>query len=251
MSRPGAPRIVITVSDPSRSANPTLAGEKQRRYADAVARHGAEPVFVHAGLPGPDRADALATMDALLLSGGRDIDPARYGRSRHPSETVEADRDALEADAWAAAAERALPVVGVCRGLQAINVFSGGKLIQDVGGHAEPAGRTGRVTMHPLRIEPGTRLARILFPTNVRGGVLEVNSFHHQGVGAADLAPGLIPNARAASPAGELIEGLETRDGRFVLGVQCHPERTDSTPKQFDRLFAFFVDAARGPANRR
>lgn len=251
MSRPGAPRIVITVSDPSRSANPTLAVEKQRRYADAVARHGAEPVFLHAGLPASDRADGLATMDGLLLSGGRDIDPARYGRPRYPSETVEADRDALEADAWVAAAERALPVVGVCRGLQAINVFSGGTLIQDVDGHAEPAGRTGRVTMHPLRIEPGTRLARILFPTNVRGGVLEVNSFHHQGVGAADLAPGLIPNARATSQAGELIEGLETRDGRFVLGVQCHPERTDSTPKQFDRLFGFFVDAARGPVNRR
>jgi putative glutamine amidotransferase len=78
-----------------------------------------------------------------------------------------------------------------------------------------------------------------------------VNSYHHQAIGSADLAPGLVPNARAASKAGELIEGLETRDGRFVLGVQCHPERTESTPKAFERLFAFFVDAARGPANRR
>ena len=251
MSLPGAPRIAITVSDPARSANPALAGEKQQRYALAVARHGAEALFLHAGLPAADRAAALATMDGLLLSGGRDIDPARYGRPRHPSESVEADRDALEADAWAAAADRALPVVGVCRGLQAINVFSGGTLIQDLSGHATPSGSGGRVTMHPLRIEPGTRLARILFPTNVRGGVLEVNSFHHQGVGAANLAPGLIPNARAASAAGELIEGLETRDGRFVLGLQCHPERTDSTPKQFERLFAFFVDAARGPLTRR
>jgi putative glutamine amidotransferase len=251
VSRPGTPRIVITVSDPARSANPALAAEKQQRYAVAMARHGAEPVIVHAGLPAADRADALATMDGLLLSGGRDIDPARYGRPRHPTESVDADRDALEADAWAAAAQRALPVVGVCRGLQAINVFSGGTLIQDVAGHAEPPGRTGRVIMHPLRIEPGTRLARILFPTNVRGGVLEVNSSHHQAIGPSDLARGLIPNARAASPAGELIEGLETRDGRFVLGVQCHPERTDSTPKQFERLFAFFVDAARGPLTRR
>ena len=251
MNQPGAPRIAITVSDPSASANQALAGEKRQRYADAVARHGAEPVFVHAGLPARDRAAALATMDGLLLSGGRDIDPARYGRPRHPSETVETDRDALEAEAWATAAERALPVVGVCRGLQAINVFSGGTLIQHLDGHAEPPGRPGRVTMHPLRVEPGTRLARILFPTNVRGGVLEVNSSHHQGVGAADLAPGLVPNARAASPVGDLVEGLETRDGRFVLGVQCHPERTDSTPKQFERLFAFFVDAARGPLTRR
>lgn len=251
MSRPGAPRIVITVSDPSTRADPALVARKQQLVADAVARHGAQPLLVHPGMPEGTRADALRTMDALLLAGGPDIDPARYGRRRLPTDVVEEDRDAMEAGAWAAAAERALPVVGVCRGFQAINVFSGGTLIQDVDGHAEPAGRTGGVTMHPLRIEPGTRLARILFPTNVRGGVLEVNSFHHQGVGAADLAPGLIPNARATSQAGELIEGLETRDGRFVLGVQCHPERTDSTPKQFDRLFGFFVDAARGPVNRR
>jgi gamma-glutamyl-gamma-aminobutyrate hydrolase PuuD len=251
VSHPGAPRIAITVSDPSRSVDAALAVEKQQRYAVALARHGAEPVFVHTGLPARDRTHALATMDGLLLSGGRDIDPARYGRPRHPSETVEAERDALEAEAWAAAAERALPVVGVCRGLQAINVFSGGTLIQNLEGHAAPPDRPSRVTMHPLRVEPGTRLARILFPTNVRGGVLEVNSSHHQGVGAADLAPGLIPNARAASPAGELVEGLETRDGRFVLGVQCHPERIESTPKQFERLFAFFVDAARGPLTRR
>jgi putative glutamine amidotransferase len=84
----------------------------------------------------------------------------------------------------------------------------------------------------------------------VRGGVLEVNTYHHQAVGAANLAPGLVPSARAASPAGDLIEGLETREGRFVLGLQCHPERTDSTPAAFERLFAFFVNAARGPLTR-
>ena len=195
--------------------------------------------------------DALDVCDGILLGGGRDIDPGRYGRKRLPADGVEEDRDALEAEAWAAAAERALPVVGVCRGLQAINVFSGGTLIQDLGGHSGPAWGRGPAATHPLRVEPGTRLARILFPTNVRGGVVQVNSYHHQAVGPADLAPGLVPNARAASRAGELIEGLETREGRFVLGVQCHPERTESTPKAFERLFAFFVDAARGPANRR
>ena len=251
MNRPGSPRIVITVSDPSTRADPALVARKQQLVADAVARHGAEALLIHPGMPEGTRADALRAMDALLLAGGPDIDPARYGRRRLPTDVVEEDRDAMEAGAWAAAAERALPVVGVCRGFQAISVFSGGTLIQHLDGHAEPAGGAARVMMHPLRVEPGTRLARILFPTNVRGGVLEVNSFHHQAVGAADLAPGLVPNARAASTAGELIEGVETRDGRFVLGVQCHPERTDSTPKQFERLFAFFVDAARGPATQR
>ena len=235
---------MITVSDPSTRPDPAVVIAKQRLNADAVARHGGEPLLMHPGLPAATRAEALATMDGLLLAGGPDIDPARYGRRRLPTDVVEEARDVMEAEAWAEAAERALPVVGLCRGFQAINVFSGGTLIQHLDGHTGPA-------MHPLRVEPGTRLARILFPTNVRGGVVEVNSFHHQAIGPADLAPGLVPNARAASRAGELIEGLETRDGRFVLGVQCHPERTDSTPKEFERLFAFFMDAARGPLSRR
>ena len=251
MTPSGAPRIVITVSDPSTRADPALVARKLQNYIEAVARHGAEAILLHAGLGSANRSDALATMDGLLLAGGPDIDPGRYGRRSLPSDSVEVDRDALEAEAWAAAAERALPVVGVCRGLQAINVFSGGTLIQHVDGHSGPAWGRGPAATHPLRVEPGTRLARILFPTNVRGGVVQVNSYHHQAVGPADLAPGLVPNARAASKAGELIEGLETRDGRFVLGVQCHPERSESTPKAFERLFAFFVDAARGPANRR
>ena len=251
MTPSGAPRIVITVSDPSTRADPALAARKLQNYTEAVGRHGAEAILVHPGLPPTARSEALATMDGLLLAGGPDIDPGRYGRRRLPTDSVELDRDALEAEAWAAAAKRALPVVGVCRGLQAINVFSGGTLIQRLDGHSGPAWGRGPAATHPLRVEPGTRLARILFPTNVRGGVVQVNTYHHQAVGPADLAPGLVPNARAASKAGDLIEGVETRDGRFVLGVQCHPERTESTPKAFERLFAFFVDAARGPATRR
>ena len=113
------------------------------------------------------------------------------------------------------------------------------------------AGAAGPALIHPLRIAPGTRLARILFPTNAGGGVLRVNSYHHQAVRAEDLAPGLVANAWASSPAGDLIEGLEAADGRFVFGVQCHPERTESTPPAFERLFRVFVDAARGPADRR
>jgi len=190
-------------------------------------------------------------MDGLLISGGADLHPDRYGQPSRGSTTIEVDRDALEHEAWTAAQSRGVPVLGVCRGFQVINAFSGGTLLQHVDGHQGPRWGSGPAKIHPLRIAPGTRLARILFPTNVRGGVVQVNSYHHQAVGPADLAPGLVPNARAASRAGELIEGLETRDGRFVLGVQCHPERTESTPKSFERLFAFFVDAARGPAARR
>ena len=78
-----------------------------------------------------------------------------------------------------------------------------------------------------------------------------MNTYHHQAVRAADRAPGLVAHAWASSPAGDLVEGLEAADGRFIVAVQCHPERTESTPAAFERLFGVFVDAARGPANRR
>lgn len=245
------PRIVVTVAVASRNADPETAARKNALYAASVTRHGAEPVVLDATSTPDERAAAFASMDGLLLSGGADLDPVRYGRPSRGSTLVEPDRDALEAEAWAASQERSLPVVGICRGFQAINAFSGGTLIQHVDGHAGPAWGTGPAKTHPLRVAPGTRLARILFPTNPRGGVVPVNTYHHQGVLAADLAPRLVASAWASSPAGDLVEGLEAADGRFVFGIQCHPERTESTPPAFERLFAVFVDAARGPVGRR
>jgi putative glutamine amidotransferase len=156
---------------------------------------------------------------------------------------VDGRRDALEAEAWSTAEARQLPILGICRGFQAINVFAGGRLLGDVPGH--------RATTHPLRVAPGTRLARMLFPTNSRGGVIEVNSSHHQAVRPTDLAPDLVASGTASSPAGEIVEALETRSGRFVVGVQCHPERTETTPPAFERLFSVFVDACRGSLTSR
>lgn len=245
-----APRVVVTVAVPARQSERDIAARKNALYADGVARHGAEPIVLDATATPDEREAAFAAMDGLLLSGGADIDPARYGRSVAGSTGVEPDRDELEAQAWAAAAARGVPVLGICRGFQAINVFSGGTLLQHVEAHAGPGWGHGPAKQHPLRLVPGSRLARILFPTNVRGGVLPVNTYHHQAIRAADLAPGLIPSAWATSPAGDLVEGFETGDGRFVVGVQCHPERTESTPDAFERLFAVFADACRGPARR-
>lgn len=241
----------MTVADPARQSEPEIAARKNALYAACMARHGGSPIVLDASATAAERRDAFAAMDGLLLSGGADIDPALYGQPNRGAVETEPDRDALEAEAWTVAATGGLPVLGLCRGLQAINVFSGGTLVQDVAGHAGPGWGHGPATTHPLRFAAGSRLARILFPTNPRGGVLEVNSYHHQAVVPADLAPGLIPNAWATSPIGDLIEGFETADGRFVMAVQCHPERTESTPPAFERLFGFFVDAARGPADRR
>ena len=83
-----------------------------------------------------EREAAFAAMDGLLLSGGADIDPARYGQAIDGAREIEPDRDALEAAAWAAAEARGVPVLGICRGLQAMNVFAGGRLRQHVDGHA-------------------------------------------------------------------------------------------------------------------
>lgn len=250
-SAPPSPRIVVTVAVAARQSEPDLAARKTALYAAAVTRHGGAPVLVDAATGPGERAEAFESMDGLLLSGGVDLDPARYGHPSRGSMSVEAERDHLEAEAWDAAQTRRLPVLGICRGLQAINAFSGGTLLQHVDGHAGPAFGKGTAKTHPIRVAPGTRLARILFPTNSGGGVLRVNSFHHQAIRASDLAPGLVASAWASSPAGDLVEGFEAADGRFIFGVQCHPERTDSTPAAFERLFGVFVDAARGPADRR
>ena len=248
---PAVPRIVITVADPGRQSEPGIAQRKNDLYADAVKRQGAQPIVLDATSSPTDRRVAFETMAGLLMSGGADIDPARYGRPNEGSINLEPDRDALEAEAYAAAALRGVPILGVCRGFQAINVFAGGTLLQDVGGHAAAGWGHGPAQEHALRLVPGSRLARILSPANPRAGATTVNSYHHQAIRPTDLAPGLMANAWAASPEGELVEGFEAIDGRFLLGVQCHPERTESTPESFERLWRFFVDACRGPISSR
>jgi putative glutamine amidotransferase len=249
LGRP-SPRIVVTVAVAARQSEPEIAARKNRLYVDAMTRHGGAALPLDATADPSTRDEAFRTMDGLVLTGGADVDPARYGAQPAGATDVEPDRDELEAAAWAEAERRGVPVLGICRGFQAMNAFAGGRLLQHVDGHAGPGWGHGPALTHPLRLAPGSRLARILTPTNAAGGVVTVNSYHHQGVRASDLAPAFIASAHAASPAGELVEGLESRDGPLRLAVQCHPERTESTPKQFERLFAFFVDACRGPLTR-
>jgi putative glutamine amidotransferase len=238
------PRIVVTLAAAAEHADPDYAGRRNSLYLDAIRRHGGVPVPLDARTPAEDVEAALASMDGLLMAGGADIDPARYGEANEGSREIEPDRDALEERAWAAAEASGAPVLGICRGLQAINVFSGGSLLQHVEGHEGPAWSKGEAATHPMALVPGTRLASLL------GGArpdepLVVNAFHHQGIRPGDLAPGLVAAGWADSSAGPLVEGLEVPGDRFVVGVQCHPERTDSTPAAFERLFAAFVDAAR------
>jgi gamma-glutamyl-gamma-aminobutyrate hydrolase PuuD len=247
-SRIDRPRIVVTVAAPGAQPEPEIQARKNELYADAVRRHGAEALLLDATATDPERTAAFGSMDGLLLTGGADMDPAHYGQAAAGSNGIEPDRDELEIGAWRAAESRAVPVLGICRGFQVVNVLRGGTLLQHVDGHAGPGYGHGPAKLHPLRVVRGTRLARILFPTNAGAGVLSVNTYHHQAVRASDLAPGLVANAWASSGEGDLVEGFEAEGDRFVVGIQCHPERTESTPDAFERLFGFFVDSCRGPA---
>jgi putative glutamine amidotransferase len=247
----GAPRVVVTVADAAADPDPALRASRNALYADGVRRHGGEPVLLDASTPAAERAAALATMDGLLLSGGADLDPARYGQPVDGTHAPEPGRDELEKAAWDAAASRGVPILGICRGLQAMNVFAGGTLLQHVEGHAGPALGEGPALVHPLVVLPGSRLAAILgaeaagSPEPGLGDPLVVNSYHHQAVRPDDLAPGLVATALAGSPAGPLVEALEAPGARFMIGVQCHPERIESTPPAFERLWAAFVATCR------
>ena len=242
------PRIVATLADASSASDPAVAELKNARYLEALEQAGAIPVPLDERASPAEREAAFSAMDGLLLSGGADVDPARYGEPTSGARGAEPGRDALEDEAFHAALDGHVPILGVCRGLQAINVFAGGSLVQHLDGHESVAYPSPKVTRHRLELAPGSRLASILGTSTD----LQVNSYHHQAVTADRLAPGLrIAAVADHDEAGELVEGVESTDPeRWLVGVQCHPERTESSPPVFERLWRSFVAAAAERAER-
>jgi len=180
----------------------------------------------------------------LVLSGGEDLDPARYGERALPVlGTVNPARDEMEFGVLEVALERRIPVLGICRGLQLLNVYFGGTLYQDVetqrpGALPPRQEEAWGPHSHAASIEETSRLAGIVGGTRIR-----INSFHHQAI--KGLAPGLVEVARADDG---LIEAVEARDYPWVLGVQWHPERHEAKAPEADpdrRLLAAFADAVR------
>lgn len=215
----------------SRSGHVTLL---PTGYAASVNRAGGRAVLIPVDDPG---ADILDRLDGLLIAGGSDVDPARYGEAPHPSTHWRTKRDEAELTLLRAALDRGLPVLGVCRGMQLMAVVAGGRLHQhlpDTFGHnghrpeTEP-GEAPRYGAHAVRLASGSRLQGIL------GDAVEVNSMHHQGV--AD--PGRLTPVGWASDDG-LIEAVEDPDREFAVGVQWHPEEMDDP-----RLFHALVTACR------
>lgn len=207
-------------------------------YALAVEAAGGVPLLLPPTTPYGDAARAVvARLDGLVVSGGADVDPERYGEERHATvTTTRPDRDAWELALLDAAEERGLPVLGVCRGMQLMAVRAGGRLVQhlpDVVGHAghDPGGDAyGSVT---ARVEPGSRLA-----TLVGDGPEPGHCHHHQAVAAH---PGFTPVAWA--PDGTL-EAMELPGDRFCLAVQWHPEQGAGSTSDA-ALLAGLVAAAR------
>lgn len=204
-------------------------------YSIAVAAAGGLPVGLSRDAP----VDAMVErIDGLVLSGGADIDPSRYGREREPGcGTVEGARDAWELALFAAALDAGLPVFGVCRGVQLVNVAMGGTLVQHVGpgeGDVHPNfdGPYGE-RIHTVKLVPGSLAAEVYGPS--LGTAFAVNSLHHQTVD--DLGAGLV--AGAHSPDGT-VEALEL-EGAPVFAVQWHPEMLRPQP---DPGFAWLVARA-------
>ncbi|MDH4335571.1 MAG: gamma-glutamyl-gamma-aminobutyrate hydrolase family protein [Chloroflexota bacterium] len=234
-------RIVLTVADPSRAADADLARMKNARYVEAVERAGAISLALDEGASVEIRRAAFSAMDGLLLTGGADLDPARYGEPLDGSRGIETGRDALEEVAYRAAMDADVPVLGVCRGMQMLNVLAGGSLVQHIEGHESLPYPSPEVTRHPLGLVTGTRFAMIVGES----GGMQVNSYHHQAVTPDRVAPGLRIAATAPHPkVGLLVEALESGDpDRWLIGVQCHPERTESSPPVLERLWTAFVAA--------
>jgi putative glutamine amidotransferase len=194
------------------------------RYVRAIQRAGGRAVLLP---PDPDDArdpgEVLGLIDALLLTGGAgDLDPALYGQERHPKTgPVHEERDAYELSLARAVLEREVPTLGVCRGMQVLNLAYGGTIEQhvpDAVGHEEHRHTPGTFADHEVQLEPGSLAARATGAERTA-----VKSHHHQGI--KEVGKGL--RATGWSTTDDLIEALEDPGRKFVLGVLWHPEEDE------------------------
>jgi putative glutamine amidotransferase len=220
-------------------------------YTGAIRTAGGVPLILPIGPIGPngdDEPDLLASLldavDGLLFTGGEDVAPAYYGEPQDPRcQEPDRERDLFEIHLARAAFPRRMPILGICRGLQLLNVAAGGTLYQDI--QCRPGTRAYHAAsaadrqkpIHAVRIRPGTRLHAIM-------GVTEssVTSTHHQFV--KDLAPGF--RVTAESQEDGIVEGIEQPAHPFLVAVQWHPERMYRDHPEHLALFRALVEAAAG-----
>lgn len=195
------------------------------RYIAALSQAGAA---VRILAPNDDLPDEF---DGLCLGGGEDIESWRYDEPDTNVETPDSERDELELTMVRRARERDVPILGICRGFQVLNVALGGKLVQHRDGH-RPIGT--EVIRHAITAAPGSKLADLYGQAP-----FSVNSRHHQAVTDELLAPGL----RATAYVDDLVEAFESPAERYLIGVQWHPERVKDGIDHPERIFSGFVAA--------
>jgi anthranilate synthase component 2/putative glutamine amidotransferase len=201
-------------------------------YVSKVEAAGGRAMLVPPSLDGIE--ETLDALDAVVFTGGSDLDPELYGEEAHAETNgIVRRRDDAELALLQAALARDMPVLGICRGIQVLNVGMGGDLEQHLDGHRHDP--PGQFVEHAVAIDEGTRLGGIL------GDRTTVMSHHHQGL--KTLAPGLVETAHAEDG---LVEAVEAPDRRFTVGVLWHPEAGDD-PRLFETLVA---EAARYRAER-
>jgi putative glutamine amidotransferase len=243
------PRIAIPMPH---SGDREYAERAIPQYEDAVRAASAEPVRIDFDQSAEEVTRTLATCDAILLPGSRaDVEPAKYQAARHPK-TIELDlkRDELDRVLLDDAYRARKPVLAICYGLQSLNVYCAGSLVQHIESKINHSAGRAVPNAHEVRIDPGSRLGEIVGARD--GKPIAVNSSHHQ---SAERAGNSLRVAARSLDDG-VIEALEGMDAdHFVLAVQWHPERSvDEAPELADsaqKIFHAFVEAARKKAPNR
>ena len=213
-----------------------------RRYLEVMEALGVEVRLLLPGDAGSKPTEVLMEgVGGLLLPGGPDVDPALYGAAPDPSAGLTGCRplDDLELRLLGYALDHDMPVLAICRGMQLLNVAFGGQLIQDLPHHrAEPKDGQAVSEIHLTYLAPGAKAAAVIGAA----GFFRVNSRHHQGLREAQRSPRLMTTAYSVDDG--IIEGLESPEHSWVIGMQCHPEIQDEVPRLFANLFAAFSERA-------
>ncbi len=242
--RPETGRVLIGIPAYAHTCDAMLGRKSAavpNTYIDALVRVGASPLIIPVAGDQDLLSHLINLVDGLMLIGGPDVDPVRYGETAHPGLrqiTPSRDRMELRLTVWALQAQ--IPILAICRGIQVLNVAAGGRLWQDIASQIPNARKHDQHPdyredhlAHPIQIAPGSRLAGICRQTRI-----DVNSLHHQAI--SQIGQGLAVVARADDG---IIEAVESSGAQWVLGVQWHPEWLVARSEAMLALFRAFRDA--------
>ena len=210
-------------------------------YVSSVISAGAVPLMIPMDATEENLRQTLELVDGMIFSGGHDIAPIRYGEEPHQKlQEICPERDEFDFLLYRLAKEHSLPILGICRGFQLMNVFEGGKLYQDLSlknteslKHSQGHGPS--VPTHTVKVEPGSKFCKILGKEEIR-----VNSFHHQAV--KSTSENVAISGKALD---NVVEAIELKNYPFGLGVQFHPEMLQAKEEDMKKIFSALISAAK------